>query len=285
MVRVSINGTLSLFAGNGSKGYGGDGGHATSAAVYEPYGLAIDTAGNVYIGDYSHRVRIVYANGTISTLAGNGTRAYGGDGGPATNAALSLLTGIALDTAGNVYIVDNLSERIRIVFTNKTISTFAGIGSYGYYGDGGQASAAKLNNPTGIAIDNAGNSFIADTGNNRIRIVYKNGTISTFAGNGTRAYGGDGGPATNAALNYPVGVSLDSPGNLYIADRHSNVIRVVDINGTISTFAGNNSKGFSGDNGPPTNAELNNPFGVAFDTAGNVYIADYGNNRIRIVAK
>jgi sugar lactone lactonase YvrE len=164
------------------------------------------------------------------------------------------------------------------------INTIAGNGTAGYSGDGGPANSAELNSPSGIATDGSGNLYIADPANNRIReVAMGTGVISTFAGNGTAGYSGDGGPATNAELQLPVEVAVDSAGNLYIADQGNNVIRKVATNGTITTVAGNNAEGYSGDNGQATNATLYAPAGVALDSVGNLYIADAGNNRIRLV--
>jgi sugar lactone lactonase YvrE len=225
----------------------------------------------------------VDTNGIITTVAGNGSANYAGDGGPATNAGVSGPYGVALDGVGNLYIADTGNNRIRRVDTNGTISTVAGNGSRTYAGDGGAATNASLYSPYGVALDTTGNMYIADSSNNRIRMVGTNGIVSTVAGKAGRGYSGDGGTATNASLNYPYGVALDSLGNLYIADNGNNRIRIVCTNGIIATVAGKTGGGYSGDGGAATNASLYTPAGVAVDALGNLYIADSSNNRIRRV--
>jgi uncharacterized protein (TIGR03437 family) len=314
--------TINTFAGNGTIGYSGDNGPATSAQLNQPWGVAVDAAGNVYIADtVNNRIRKV-ANGVISTVAGNGTLGYSGDDGPATSAQLSWPAGVAVDSAGNLYVADQNNNRIRKV-SNGVITTVAGNGTPGYSGDNGPATSAKLYGPKGVAVDSAGNLYIADTSNQRIRKVL-NGVIATAAGNGPDLYGnggysGDNGPATSARLNQPWGVAVDFAGNLFIADYGNNRIRKVSngvittainwsypqgvavdaagnlfiadnygrisklSNGVITTVAGTGMQGFSGDNGPATGAQLSGPAGVAVDAAGNVYVADFGNNRIRVL--
>ena len=282
--KVTSGGTISTYAGSGSRGLSGDGGPATAAQLYSPHGVALDTAGNLYIAD-SNRIRKVTPGGTISTYAGTGTGPFSGDGGPATAAQLSSPAGVALDLTGNLYIADDGNYRIRKVTPGGTISTYAGGGSSNFSGDGGPATAAQLNVPVGVALDPAGNLYIADQGNSRIRKVTPGGTISTYAGTDTPGFSGDGGPATAAQLNVPVGVAVDPAGNLYIADSGSSRIRKVGPGGTISTYAGGGggTPGFLGDGGPATAAYLNNPVGVTLDPAGNLYIADLGNARVRKV--
>jgi uncharacterized protein (TIGR03437 family) len=221
----------------------------------------------------------------ISTVAGNGTQGYSGDGGPATSAQLSYPQGVAVDSAGNLFIVDLPNNRIRKVAPSGIISTVAGNGTCCYSGDGGPATSAQLSGPWGAAVDSAGNLYISDESNNRIRKVVPGGTISTVAGNGTAGYSGDGGPATSAQLYRPMGVAVGSTGNLYIADSGNQRIRKVTPDGTISTVAGNGTQAYSGDGGPAISAELSLPGAVAVDSAGNLYIADTLNNsRIRKVA-
>jgi len=249
--------------------------------------VAVDSSGNTYIADTANnRIREVFLNGTIITFAGNGTGGYSGDGGPATSAELNYPTGVAVDSSGNVFIADTNNNRIREVFTNGTIVTYAGSGYYGtggFSGDGGPATSAQLNYPSGVAFDSSGNLYIADSSNNRIRKVSPSGTIITFAGNGTGGYSGDGGPATSAELKFPFGVAVDLSGNVFIADSLNNVIREVFTNGTIVTFAGNGANGYSGDGGPATSAQLRVPYGVAVDSFNNVFIVDTNNQRIRKV--
>ncbi len=282
--RVASDGSLSLIAGSGTSGYGGDGGLATAAQLNWPHDVAADAAGNLYIADtYNHRIRKVTAEGLISTVAGNGTAGYSGDGGLATVAQLNYPYAVAADAAGNIYVADSLNDRIRKVTAGGVISTVAGNGTGGFSGDGGLATAALMFEPEGVAVDAGGNLYIADSGNERIRRVTTGGVISTVAGNGTAGYSGDGGLATAAHLGYPEDVAVDAAGSLYISDHYNYRIRRVTAGGVISTVAGNGTRGFSGDGGPATAAQLYGPEGVAVDTAGNIYIADIYNSRIRKV--
>lgn len=278
------NGDIYTIAGNGATGYSGDGGAATSAELSFPSGVAVDKLGNIYIADNSNNViREVNAGGIISTIAGTGTAGFSGDGGAASSAQLNLPVGVAVDSSGNVYIADYNNQRIRKITTSGIISTYAGNGIIGFSGDGAAASSAELDMPYGVAVDITGNVYVADENNNRIRIINTSGTISTFAGNGTQGYSGDGAAATAAELNNPGGVAVDRSGNVYIADDNNERIRKVNTSGIILTFAGNGIAGFYGDGGPAVSAELYRPGGVTVDTSGNVYIADVINNRIRIV--
>ena len=282
--KVTPGGVITTVAGNGTLGYSGDGGAATSAELALPWGLAIDAIGDLYIADYGNmRVRMVTPGGIISTVAGNGTGGFSGDGGPATSAELLYPNGVAVDSSGNLYIADYQNQRIRKVTAAGIISTIAGDGTAGYSGDGGAATSAELNFPTRVAVDSSGNVYIADLLNNRVREVTPGGIISTVAGNGTAGYSGDGGPATSAEVNYTFDVAVDSNANLYIADDGNLRIRKVTPAGIISTVAGDGTQGYSGDGGPATSAELNSPNGVAPDSSGNLYIADYVNQRIRKV--
>jgi len=277
-------GSIYTVAGTGSYGYSGDGGPATDAQLRYPGGVAIDSAGNLYLADTNnHRIRKVNTGGTITTIAGTGEAGYSGDGGAATSAKLYQPRGIAIDSADNLYIADYYNNRIRKVNTGGTITTVAGTGTAGYSGDGGAATSAKLYYPYDVAIDSSGNLYIADTFNHRIRKVNTGGTITTVAGTGSYGYSGDGGAATSAKLYYPRGVATDSAGSFYIADNLNHRIRKVNTGGTITTVAGTGSAGYSGDGGAATDAKLNNPYGVAIDSAGNLYIADKENHRIRFV--
>jgi hypothetical protein len=338
---------ISTVAGNHTKGYSGDGGPANEAQMRSPYAVATDASGNVYIADYfNHVVRMVSTSGIITTIAGNGTAGFSGDGGPASAAQLNGPAGITLDPAGNIFIADKFNERIRrIDISTGTITTVAGNGAHGgwngaafgnggpataaaltypiatafddhlnmyiadngsqtvrkidaitgvitrfagthaggYNGDGIAATAAKLNNPRGLAVDHIGNVFISDCWNNRIRVVDTFGQISTYAGTGTKGYAGDGGPATNANIFGTWGITLDACGNLYICDYDNYVVRKVNTSGTISTFAGNHLRGYTGDGGTPDSARVYLPSSLAIDGSDNVYIADYGNLVVRIV--
>jgi sugar lactone lactonase YvrE len=219
--------------------------------------------------------------GTITTVAGDGFPRFSGDGNLATSASLNRPSGVAVDGAGNLFIADTWNHRVRRVDTAGTITTVAGNGTADYSGDGGPATSASLTVPYGVAVDGAGNLFIADRWNHRIRRVDTAGTITTVAGNGTAGLGGDGGPAASASLLAPSGVAVDGAGNLFIADSGNSLIRRVDTAGTITTVAGG---GWGlGDGGPATSATLLTPDGVALDGAGNLYIADTWNHRVRRV--
>src|SRR6202522_4270858 len=285
---MAATGDIATVAGNGTAGFSGDGGLATSAELNRPSGVAVDASGNIYIADYeNNRIReVTAATGDIATVAGNGTAGYSGDGGLATNAELDMLVGLAVDSAGNIYIADTFNNRIRkVTAATAKISTVAGDGTAGYLGDGGLATSAELNYPLGVAVDASGNIYIADSENSRIRMVTKSTSdISTVAGNGTAGYLGDGGLATSAEIDYPLGVGLDTAGNIYIADTDNDRIRMVTKSTSdISTVAGNGTAGYLGDGGLATSAEIDLPEGVAVDSAGNIYIADTDNNRIRAV--
>ncbi len=341
--RIAPDGTISTLAGNGAGGYHGDGGPATSSQLFQPMAVAVDTARNYYIADtFGNSVRKVTPDGTITTLAGAaGVRGYAGDGGPAATALLNRPRGVLADSSGNIYISDSDNERVReITASTGNIATVAGTGtagysgngalaidgqvtspcglaldstldlfiadfgnnvireitvnnSYivfaagvynpGYYGDGAGATSAYLNSPSSVAMDSAGNTYIADSYNNAIRKVDTAGIITTVAGNGTAGYTGDGGPATSAQLFQPWGVAVDASGNLFIGDTGNNAIREVSASGTIATVAGGHGAGYSGDGSAALSAQLNGPAGVAVDSAGNVYIADSNNNAIRVL--
>jgi sugar lactone lactonase YvrE len=275
--------TISTFAGNGEVGFSGDGGIATAAQIYA-YDVAVDASGNLYVADAdNNRIRKISTGGIISTFAGTGIAGFSGDGAAATSAELNGPTGVTLDASGNVYIADYGNNCIRKINSGGIISTIAGNGTAGFSGDGAAATAAELNTPYKVAVDASGNVYIADLTNNRIRMVSPGGLISTFAGNGTGGFSGDGAAATSAKLHFPEGVAVDAAGNVYIADRANNRIREVNTGGIISTFAGTGFAGFSGDGAAATLAKLSNPGSVTLDASGNVYIADRTNNRIRMI--
>jgi sugar lactone lactonase YvrE len=230
-------------------------------------------------------------NGAITTIAGNGTAGFSGDGGPATSAELYTPYSVAVDASGNLFIADSGNALIRKVSAGGIITTVAGTESQVFSGDGGPATSAALNGPRGVAVDAFGNIFIGDSGSSRVRKVSSSGIITTIAGNGTPGLSGDGGPAASASLSYPIGVAADTSGNLFIADNGNSRIRKVSSGGIIMTVAGSgqpgvyfDNAGFAGDGGPATAASVSMPYGVAVDTSGNLFIADTDNNRIRMVS-
>ncbi len=270
--------------GGGSlgSGYSGDGGAATNAQISEAFGIAFDRSGNLFIADADNGVvRKVNVAGIITTIAGNGAFDSYGDGGAATDAALAFPSGVAVDAAGNVYIADTYNSKIRKVTPAGVISTFAGIGSFSYSGDGGQASDAELYLPQSVAVDAGGNVYVADAANYCIRKIDNSGIIHTFAGVGAAGSSGDGGQATDAQINYVYNITLDNSGNLFIADPGSANVRKVTPAGIISTVAGNGSAAYSGDGGQATDAEVGTPYGVAVDTIGNIFITDFTNYIVR----
>ncbi len=219
----------------------------------------------------------------ITTEAGNGTASSTGDGGSALAASFNNPAGAYYDAIGNIYVVEYSGHRIRKINTSGIVSTFAGTGTAGFAGDGGPATAAKFHYPIDLVDDAAGNVYIVDNTNHRIRKVDVAGNISTYAGNGTAAYSGDGGPATAASLRNPNRMTIDAAGNIFIADAGNNVIRKISSTGIITTVVGTGVSGFSGDGGPATAARMSQPLGVGFDGNGNMYIADGFNRRIRKV--
>lgn len=256
---------------------------AGSTGFQSANGCDVDVSGNVYIADArNQRVRRVRGDGIITTIAGTGTAGYGGDGGPAIQAALNIPKDVAVDREGNVYIADFYNHRVRRVGGDGIITTIAGTGMPGYGGDGGPAIQANLRGPNGITVDAKGNVYIADTGNDRIRRVGVDGIIATVAGNGTWGFAGDRGLATRATLAGPCGIVVDPGGTMYISDSYNNRIRRVGVDGIITTVAGNGTRGFKGDGGLATLAALSTPMGIAIDTnTWAVYIADTFNHRIR----
>jgi uncharacterized protein (TIGR03437 family) len=327
VLKLSPKGVLTVAAGNGFRGPSGDGGPATSAAVRYSGGVCFDSRGNLYITE-AFLVRKVTPDGIITTLAGNNTSGFSGDGGPATSAMISHPRGIAVDAGGNVYFNDSDNNRTRKVSSDGIITTVVGSGKAGspiggFSGDGGLATAATLNHPEGMALDGGGNLYIADSGNQRIRKVDNRGVITTVAGNGSYGVSGDGGQATAAMLESPNGVAIDGSGNLYIAD-YAGIRKVnpagiiatvvkapasavaidgsgnlyinsggstgtganvskVSADGALIPLAGTGEPNFFGDGGPATAAGLSSPQAVAFDRSGNLYIADQSNALVRKV--
>lgn len=313
VIREVSSGTIQTFAGNHTVAYSGDGGTATHASLYAPGGVFVDGSGNIFIADTDNSViREIKAGSTdIQTVAGNGTAGYTGDGAAATSAQLNRPYGVFVDSQGDIFIADTENSAIRCVVGTAggcfgsalavgNITTVAGTGTGGSAGDGGPASAAELQNPYGVFLDSAGDLFVADTENSKIRCVVgvaggcfgsalAVGNITTVAGTGTSCQSvssgcGDGGTAVSAQLNFPVSVSGDSLGDLFIADTFDFEIReVVAATGNIQTVAGSGTSGYSGDGGLATSAQLNEPYGVFVDSLGNIFIADTDNSVVREV--
>ncbi|MCQ8119474.1 NHL domain-containing protein [Methylomonas rosea] len=320
---------MTTVAGNGEEAFNGDGGPAISASLRNPYDVAVDVEGYLYISDLaSSRIRRVSPAGIITTIAGNGTSGVSGDGGPATQAAIGNVRGIALGPDGSLYFCDTYTGyRVRRVGPDGIITTVAGNGQRASTGDGGPATQAALAAPQGIAVGNDGSVYISETAGDRIRRVSPNGIITTVAGNGTSDYSGDGGPATKASLDYPSDIALGTDGSLYIMDAGNYRIRKVGLDGIITTVAGdgitelssenieldsknnvyftdqsvgklrkvnqigvitdvagNGEWGFNGDGGPATQTALSYPMGIAFGPDGDIYISDLYNQRIRRVS-
>jgi len=285
--KVTPTGIITTFAGNGNVGPTGNGGPATAAALSYPQGIAVDGNNNVYlceIGENQVR-KITASTGVITLFAGvlQSTGGYSGDGGQATAADFNNPEGVcASGSPGNVYIADMTNNVIRKVNSSGIINTYAGNGTAGHTGDGGQATAAELDNPTGVALDASGNLYIADMSNNKVRKVTTAGVISTYAGTGTAGFSGDAGQATAAELDAPNDVKVDASGNVYIADAGNNRIRKITTAGIISTITGGGSS--LGDGGYATAAELADPTAIALDASANVYIADYSHYRVRKIS-
>jgi sugar lactone lactonase YvrE len=274
-------GAITTVAGSGLRDFCGDRGPASSACLNVPEAVAVDGDGNLFIADtFNNRVRKVSASGIITTVAGNGTADFCCDNGAATSACLNFPRGVVTDDKGNLFIADTFNHRVRRV-AKGIITTVAGNGSPAFCGDNGAAISACLQFPVAVVIDTDGSLFVTDLGNQRIRKIHR-GTITTVAGNGAIGFCGDGGQATSACLSSPVGIAVDTGGNLFIADTNNHRIRQVDISGKIYTVAGNGTPGFCGDGGPAISACLNGPTGVALDN-NDLFIADQQNSRIRRV--
>ncbi len=286
--KIAPTGIITTVAGNeqlSDSAGGGDGGQATLSRLGAPQGLAVDAAGNIFISEYGEmRIRKVTPNGIITTVAGI-FRSIGssGDGGPATSAQLNFPNSVTVDAAGSLYIAEGSGNRIRKVSPNGIISTIAGTGIGGYGGDGGSATSALLSGPDDVALDAAGNLYITDRGNSRIRQVDINGIITTVAGGSIDSNLGDGGLATLARINNPSGIAVDAAGNIFISDTLNRRIRKVDTNGIITTVVGTGQSGSTGDGGLAINATLREAYGITLDARGNLYIADALASRVRKV--
>jgi sugar lactone lactonase YvrE len=293
---AGAEGTITTAAGKSPAGFGGDGGPATEAQMNEPRMMAFDRPGNMYIADtFNHLIRKVDPAGTITTVAGKFTGFvprsesdcqpdFSGDGGPATQATLSCPHSVAVDGAGNLFIADSANHAIRKVDTNGVITTVAGVGGkLGDTGEGGPGTEARVFGPKGIIFDRQGNLIIADSGNDKIKKLDAFGIITTIAGTGSPGGAGDGGPAIRAELDEPRTLAVGLDGTLYVTEPRAHRVRRIDPSAVIWTFAGTGQPGFSGDGGPATRAQLDFARGVGVDGAGNVFIADSLNQRIRKV--
>ena len=281
--KITSDGTVSTVAGNGTAGYSGDGKSATDAGAEldQPCGLALDSSNNLYIADTGNHVIRKVSSGNISTVAGNSQLGFSGDGGYATSAQLTRPAGVTVDSKGQIYIADSGNHVVRLVTTDGKISTIAGNGAPTRAGDGGLATAASLNNPMSIVLDEAsGAYYIADTDNGVIRKVTSGGIITTVAGNAIIGFNGDG-PGAQTELSYPKSIARDAAGNLYIADCVNSRIRILTTAGNIATIAGNGALGSYGDNGPARAAALNFPSSVALDSSGHIVIVDPDNQKLR----
>jgi DNA-binding CsgD family transcriptional regulator/sugar lactone lactonase YvrE len=282
---------ITTIAGTGGRSISADGRAATATDLYFPVAVATDPTGQVYVID-GNRVRVITASGVIRTVAGTTDAGYAGDGGPAIQAELSSPQALAVDPAGAVLIADTGNNRVRRVDPSGTIVTVAGTGATGFSGDGGPATAAELDQPGGLAIGFGNQVYVADSGNDRVRLIRADGTITTVAGTGEDTYAGDGGPATSAPLRLPRGLAFDPEGNLFIADALNDRVRRVDVTGRISTIAGTGDGGLTGDGGRAIDAQLRLSNGtvegsgsaLAVDSEGDLYIADSGNHRVRRVS-
>jgi DNA-binding CsgD family transcriptional regulator len=291
--RLTGQRTIVTIAGTTDAGYAGDGGAATSARLDSPRALAVRSDGSIFIADtMNNRIRRVDTGGIITTVAGTGEPGFSGDDGPAVDAGLSSPAGVAVGFGGRMLLADTGNNRVREISSTGVITTVAGTGDAGYLGDGGPATSAAMDSPQGIVVDVEDNLFIADTLNDRIRRVDVDGLITTVAGNGVRGFAGDGHHATESAINLATGsltpagqaIAVDAALDLFISDALNNRIRKVDVDGNISTVAGNGAAGSAGDQGAATDARLYLPLGVAVGVDGAIYIADTDGNRIRRVS-
>ncbi|MCF8720500.1 NHL domain-containing protein [Nitrospina gracilis] len=280
--KIGKNGIITTVAGNGNAGFHGDDGPALEAALNFPAGLCLDPEGNLYIADRNnHRVRKVDTEGIITTVAGTGEADFGTEEGPAVEIPLHFPSDVACDSKGHVYISDRSNNRVLKMDPEGQMVTVAGVGMAGYGGDFGPAIDALLKYPFGIHVDENGNLYIADRGNNRVRKVTPDGVIVTVAGEGTHFFSGDFGPATRSSLAYPTDVVTDARGNLYIADRNNNRVRKVDENGIITTVMGTGKNEYNGDNEIASETSLHLPFALAMTPDQHLLIVDRNHHRVR----
>jgi len=288
VLKLDSRGRLTVIAGTGEGGFGGDGGPATKARLFAPHDLAFDSAGDLLIADtFNHRIRRVDRRGTITTVAGDGKSAYSGDGGPATQASLNTPQGIAFDREGALLIADTFNHVVRRVDRDGKIATIAGTVP-GHGGDGGDAKKAQINLAMAVAVSPDGAVYVSDAANSRIRRVSPDGVIQTVVGYGPAqdtygaGFAGDGGPAEKAKIFSATDLKFDAAGALYISDSGNNRIRVIRA-GVVTTVAGSGRQGFSGDGGKALEAELNTPQKIAVAKDGSLFIADRANHRVRKV--
>jgi uncharacterized protein (TIGR03437 family) len=280
--QVSPSGTIATIAGTGLALPGGEATPASTTPLFTPAGVAVDQFGNLLIAETdANRIRQVAADGRIRTVVGTGTAGLGADAMPPTLTQLRVPRGVCLDRQGNLYVADTGNHRVLLVPLAGVVTTAAGNGAPGAAGDGGPAQFAQLNQPTACAVDSAGNLYIADTYNHRIRKVDADGAISTVAGVGVAGNSGNEGPAKAAHLNAPRGVAVDDNGNIYISDSGNHAIRQVTPDGVIHAIAGMGIPGFAGDGGPALSASMDTPGGILLDGSGDLYVADTNNNRVR----
>lgn len=282
VIELSVGGTITVVAGNGTQGFAGDGGPALAAELNSPEGVAVGPDGTIYIADTGNqRIRAV-AGGQITTFAGTGTKAFAGDGGAALAAAFNQPVALALDSSGALLVCDQGNQRVRRV-SGGLITTLAGNGVQGFAGDGAAATSAELNEPSAVAVGADGRIYIADTGNQRVRVVGVNGQIATFAGTGAAAFSGDGASATSATLSGPRGLALDIAGNLYIADAGNHRLRRVTPAGTIQTVVGSGVQGSAGDATPASTAAMNLPIATAVSGFGWPLLADSADRSLHVL--
>ncbi len=282
--KVNSAGIISTIAGTSTGGYNGDDIDATNAQISYPSSIAIDAAGNIFFtDDHNYRIRKINTSGIITTIAGTGTSGFKGSNVAASSAQIGACFGIAVDQTGNLYYDDIGNQKVCKVDNSGMLTVLAGQTFGVHTGDGGPATAAGLAYPSGLARDAAGNIYFAEHGGNTIRKIDTHGMISTIAGTGTSGYAGDGGPATAALLHFPFSVTVDKDGNIFFPDQNSAIRRIDHASGIIITVAGTGSGGYNGDNIAATAAMISSPGCVKTDAAGSLYIADWGNNRVRYI--
>ena len=279
------SGKIHTVAGTGEPGYSGDGGPADLALMREPFMCAFDPQGNLLVAEATNHCvrRIDNDTALITTVAGNGKEGYSGDGGPAVRAMMNQPYSLQIAANGDIFIVDRLNAAVRkIEAATGVISTVAGTGEPGYSGDGGPGNRAQLREPNDLFLDGGGGLLIADIQDQRVRrLDLATGVITTFAGNGGKVRGGDGGPANQASLLGPRAVCMDTKGNTYICEREGHGVRRVDTNGIMSTVAGTGERGYEGDGGPALTATWNGPKAIRCDHQDNIFVVDTENHAIR----